>query len=144
MAAGRAGCGGWLVGVDDDHVVGVAADEEDGVGALGVQRGCRHDHPGRVKACTQRLEARALVGGGVHVAVGEHDPAGVVQRGQQRDRSAISLVAPRSVVPSAAGTRRGRRVGGRSRPASHAPTVRSTASASIRAGTRRMVASRGG
>jgi hypothetical protein len=55
-----------------------------------------------------------------------------------------SPVAPRSVLPSTAIARRHRRVGGRSRSASHAPTARSSASASIRASTRRMVASPGG
>jgi hypothetical protein len=88
----------------------VPADQEAGVGALGVQRVGRHDRPRQVKAFQQRPESRDLVAGGVHAALGEHDTVGVVQRGQQPDRSAIltgratqRLAVDRDRAPASAG-----------------------------------------
>jgi len=43
----------------------------------------RDDHAGEVQAGQQRLELGDLVGGGGHVALGEHGPVVVVQRCQQ-------------------------------------------------------------
>jgi len=60
--------------LDDQDVVGVlAADQELGVLALGVQ-GVGGDHaPGQVQGCQQRGETSDLVGLAVHAGLAEHD-----------------------------------------------------------------------
>jgi hypothetical protein len=102
--------------------------------------GGAHD-AGEVQAVKQRLEAGHLTRRAADLALGEHGAVVVVQRRQQvhpGDRGGLS----RCVLPSTASTRRGGG-GGHSRSASQAPMVASTASPSIRASTRRMVASPG-
>jgi DNA-binding CsgD family transcriptional regulator len=71
---GELGVQGWLVGLDDQQVVGAAVDEKAGVVALGVQRIGRDDHTGKVEAGQQWPKQRDLVGVCGHVALGEHGP----------------------------------------------------------------------
>jgi hypothetical protein len=74
---------GRLVGLDDQQVVGAAADQEAGVVALGVQRiGGDHD-TGKVEAGQQRLEGGHFTRRAVDLALGEHGAVMVVQRRQQ-------------------------------------------------------------
>jgi hypothetical protein len=80
---GELGVQGWLVGLDDQQEVGAAVDQKAGVVALGVQRIGRDDHTGKVEVGQQWRKQRDLVGGGGHLALGEHGPVVVVQRCQQ-------------------------------------------------------------
>jgi hypothetical protein len=75
---------GWLVGLDDQQVGGLLdADQPVSVGVLGVQR-VRGDHPpGQVQPLQQGPEPGDLVGGVVHVGLGQDRTAGVIHRRQQ-------------------------------------------------------------
>jgi hypothetical protein len=97
-AARRAGRAGWLVGLDDQQVVGAAVDEKAGVVALSVQRIGRDDHTGKVEAGQQWPKQRDLVGVCGHVALGEHGPVVVVQRCQQVHLVACTGRAPQPLA----------------------------------------------
>jgi hypothetical protein len=82
-------------------------------------------HPGKVQAVKQRLELRALVAGGVDLALGQHRGVGVVHDGQQLHRpgmAAADRAAQRLAVngerPSAP---RARRAQPRSQPRAERP-----------------------
>ena len=90
LAPGEAGelvVEGGLVGLDDQQVGGVlVGDQPVGVLALGVH-GVGGDHgAGEVHAVQQRLEPGDLVGGGVHLGLGQDRVAGVVHRREQVHR----------------------------------------------------------
>ncbi len=138
---------GRLVGLDDQQVGGVlVGDQPVGVLTLGVH-GVGGQHPaGQVQALQERLEPGDLVGLGVHVALAEDRAGGVVHRGEQVDLL-LAVVAAAAEGLAVDGDRLPRRVGdggGGCWLASQAPMVPSSASASMRASTRRTVASPGG
>jgi hypothetical protein len=120
------------------------------VGVLGVHGVGGDDPPGKVQTLQQRLELGDLVGLGVHLDLGQDRTAGVLHHRQQVHLQTGWWPLPRRVLPSTAtGWRHGRGVGdgglaGGCWPASEAPMARSSASASMRASTRRTVASPGG
>ena len=143
---------GGLVGLHDQHVGGVlVGDQPVGMLALGVHRVGSHHGGGQVQAVQQRPEPGDLVG------------LGSTSVWARTARLVWSMTAsrctcgppwwplPRRVLPSTATARRGERAagggfagGGGGRAASQAPMARSRASASMRASTRRTVASPGG
>jgi hypothetical protein len=59
--------------------------------AFGVQRVGGDGHAGQVQAGQQWLEAGDLLGGAVHLVLGEHRAGGVVERGEEVDGSAAGL-----------------------------------------------------
>jgi hypothetical protein len=80
---GQLGVQRRLVGLDDQQVLGTAADQEAGVVALGVQRiGSDHD-TGKVQAGQQRGEGGNFTRRAVDLALGEHGAVMVAQRRQQ-------------------------------------------------------------
>jgi hypothetical protein len=144
---------GGLVGLDDQDVGGVlSVDQPVGVLALGVHGVGGHHPSGKVQALQQGPELGDLVAGGVHVGLGQDRTAGVVHRGEQVDRRALVVAAAaQGLAVDRDPCRHGRGVGGGGGLAaggcwlaSQAPIARSSASASMRARTRRTVASPGG
>jgi hypothetical protein len=102
---GQLGVQGRLVGHDD---------QEAGVVALGVQRVGGDDRTGKVQAVKQRLELGDLVGGGGHLALGEHGAVVVVQRCQQVHLVALAGRTPQRLAvhrDDAAVTQRAQPVG---------------------------------
>jgi hypothetical protein len=95
---GQLGVQGRLVGLDDQQGVGAAVDQEAGVVALGVHGVGGDDHAGEVQAGQQRLELGDLVGGGGHLALGEHGAVVVVQSGQQAHLVAVTGRAPQRLA----------------------------------------------
>jgi hypothetical protein len=105
---------GGLVGLHDQQVGGVlVGDQPVGVGVLGVQCIGGHHPPGKVQALQQRLEPDELVGGGVHLGLGQDAAAGVVHHRQQAHlrpgvvaAAAQGLAVDRDRLPPWAGCRR--------------------------------------
>jgi hypothetical protein len=95
---GQLGVQRGLVGLDDQQVVGAAVDQEAGVVALGVHGVGGDDRTGKVQAGQQRLERGDLVGGGGHLALGEHGAVIVVQRCQQVHLVAVTGRAPQRLA----------------------------------------------
>jgi hypothetical protein len=103
-----------LVGLDDQQVGGVlVGDQPLGVLPLGVQRVGGDHGAGQVQAVQQRPEPGDLVGGVVHVGLGQDGMAGVVHRGEQVHRwagvvaaAAQGLAVDRDRPPRRAGRRR--------------------------------------
>jgi hypothetical protein len=91
--SGELGVQGWLVGLDDQQVVGAAVDEETSVVALGVQRVGGDHHTGKVQAGQQRRKHRDLVGGGGHVPLGDHAAVVVARRCQEMRLVAVTTRA---------------------------------------------------
>jgi hypothetical protein len=91
--SGELGVQGWLVGLDDQQVVGAAVDEETGVVALGVRRVGGDHHTGKVQAGQQRRKHRDLVGGGGHVPLGDHAAVVVARRCQEMHLVAVTTRA---------------------------------------------------
>jgi hypothetical protein len=63
-----------------------------------VQRVGGDDHTGKIQAVKQGLEGGDLVGGGGHLALGEHGPVVGVQRSQQVDLVAVTRRAPQPLA----------------------------------------------
>jgi len=96
---------GWLVGLDDQQVLGAAVDQEAGVVALGVQRVGGDQRTGKVQALKQRLERGDLVAGGGHSRWASTAPSWW-SSAASRCTWWPEQTEPRSVLPSTAMPRR--------------------------------------
>jgi hypothetical protein len=140
-----------LVAFDDQQVGGVlVGDQPVGVLTLGVHGVGGDDPSGQVQAVQQRPEPGDLIGLGVDVDLSQDGTAGVLHRRQQVHRCGVVVAAAAQglavdgdCLPPWAGDGGGV-AGGGCCLASQAPMARSSASASMRASTRRTVASSGG
>jgi hypothetical protein len=83
-----------LVGLDDQQVGGVlVGDQPVGVLTLGVQGVGGEDGVGEVHSLQQRPEPGDLVGGVVHLGLGQDRAGGVVHRRQQVHRRGLVVTA---------------------------------------------------
>jgi hypothetical protein len=133
-----------LVGLHGQQVGGApSGDQPVGVGVLGVHGVGGDDPPGKVQPLQQRPELGDLVGLGVHLDLGQDRTGAVVHHRQQVHlqtgvvaAAAQGLAVDRGRLPPRPGW-------GGCWPASQAPMARSSASPSVRASTRRKLASPG-
>ena len=143
-----------LVALHDQHVGGLlVGDQPVGMLTLGVHRIRGDDRAGEVQPLQQRLEPGDLVGGVVDVGWARTARVGWSIAASRCTCDLPWWPLPRRVLPSTAtACRHAARFGGGGRvvggggcwPASQAPMARSSASGSMRASTRRTVASPGG